>query len=317
VKSLHRYAVYGLVVAVEEPMESLRPATGSEGDPDITISFVDADYFRSIAPPEMPKAETEDWIAYALLANGSVYLRGEEVFELIVSGDGRRVACASPGSIDRGTFEAHLMNFVIGTSLTLQGEEPLHATVVDLGGQAVGLLGPSGAGQSTLAAYLISRGADLVTDDMLRVEFKGDSLIAHPGPYRLKLLDEPGRRFLPDALADGHFNSFSGKIMVQPRAGGRQRSAPVPLAGLYYIGDVPGRPESLTVTAFRLTGLELAKVVLSSAMDDRYTPPGRLAHQMAFIARLARTLPIYAIRYPRRFDVMDQVAAQIFAPASS
>jgi hypothetical protein len=66
-----------------------------------------------------------------------------------------------------------------------------------------------------------------------------------------------------------------------------------------------------------LAGLELAKVVLSSAMDDRYTPPGRLARQMAFAARLAHTLPIYALRYPRSFDVMDEVAAQIHRTVGS
>ena len=314
--SLYRYTVYGLVVAVDEPMQSLQPVTGSEREPDITVSVVGADYFCSIVPHEIPKAQADHWVAYTLLEDGSVHLKAEGVFEVIVSGDGRTVACASLGSVDRRTFEANLMNFVFATSLTLQGEEPLHSTVVDLGGQAIGLLGPSGAGKSTLAAYLISRGADLVTDDLLRVEFTGDSLIAHAGPYRLKLLDEPGRRFLPGALADGHFNSLSEKTMVKPRAAGRQRSAPLPLAALYYIGDLSGRPASQEVTAFRLAGLELAKVVLSSAMDDRYTPPARLARQMAFVARLTRCLPIYAIRYPRRFDVMDQVAAHICRPVN-
>lgn len=307
----YHYAVYGLVVAIEEPMQSLQPATTSTGDPSITVSFVEPGYFRALVPEGVPKAREDDWVAYALLPDGSVYLKAAGIFEVIVSRDGRSVACSSLGSVDRRTFEANLMNFVLGTSLTLQGEEPLHSTVVDIGGRAVGLLGQSGAGKSTLAAFLINRGADLVTDDMLRVEFVGDSLVAHPGPYRLKLLDEPGRRFLPDALADGHFNTLSGKTMVKPRPAGRQSSAPVPLAALFYIGALADYSAPSTVAAVPLAGLELAKVILSSAMDDRYTPPERLARQMAFVARLTRTLPVYALRYPRRFEVMDEVAACI------
>jgi hypothetical protein len=311
VTSFYRYAVYGQVVAIEEPMQSLQPATGIEGNPALTVSFAAADYFRTIVPHDVAKESPDDWVAYALLGDGSVYLKAEGIFEVVVSADGRTVTCAALGAVDRRTFEANLMNFVLGTSLTLQGEEPLHSTVVDLGGKAVGLLGPSGAGKSTLAAYLISKGADLVTDDMLRVEFTDNGLLAHQGPYRLKLLAEPGHRLLPGALADGDFNTLSGKIMVKPRAAGRGQDRPVPLAGLYYIGDLAGWPAPDAVHVTRLAGLELARVIVSSAMDDRYTPPDRLAHQMKFAARLSRTLPVYALRYPRSFDAMAEVAEQI------
>jgi hypothetical protein len=310
VKSLHRYAVYGLVVASEEPLRSLEPAAGM-GDSAITISFVEPEYFRTVRPHRGPEAEPGDSVAHDVLTDGAVYLKAKGIFEAVVSPDGRAVACSALGTIDRRTFEANLMNFVLATSLTLRGEEPLHSTVIDLGGRAVGLLGKSGAGKSTLAAFLINRGADLITDDMLRVEFTGDVLLAHPGPYRLKLLDESGRRFLPDALADGHFNSQSGKMMVRPRDADRLRVGPLPLAGLYYLGELPGQPLPETVSAVRLAGLELARVLISSSMDDRYTPPGRLARQMGFAARMARILPIYALRYPRSFDVMDEVAAEI------
>jgi len=137
------------------------------------------------------------------------------------------------------------------------------------------------------------------------------------GPYRLKLMDESGRRFLPDALADGHFNSISGKIMVRPRDTGRVRSGPLPLSGLYYIGELPGQRRPDTVSSLRLSGLDLAKVILSSSMDDRYTAPNRLARQMAFAAQLSRLLPVYALRYPRSFDVMDDVAAEIHRTMAS
>ena len=317
VKTFHRYAVYGFVVEIDEPMQSLRPATDSEGDPAITVRFVAPHQLRSIAPDSVPKVEAGHWVGHALRTDGSIHLKADEIFEAIVSSDGRTVTCASLGSVDRRTLEANLMNIVLATSLTLRGEEPLHSTVVDFGGQAIGLLGPSGAGKSTLAAYLVSRGADLVTDDILRVDFSGGSPAAHHGPYRLKLLEEPGRRLLPGALADGHFNELNGKTMVRPRAEGRQRAAAVPLAGLYYIGPHEAQPEPRTVSAVRLTGLELARVILSSTLHDLYRPPGRLARQLEFAARMARSLPIYALRYPRTFDAMDEVAAEIRRTAGS
>jgi len=310
VKPLYRYVVYGLVVASEQPFGSLEPADDA-AEPSITIRFVAPEVLGATVPPGALKTEPGDFVSHLMLADGAVYLKAEDIFEVTVSPDGSTVACSASEAIDRRTFEANLMNFVVGTSLTLRGEEPLHSTVIDLGGRAIGLLGESGAGKSTLAAMLISRGADLVTDDMLRVEFVDDRLLAHRGPYRLKLLVESGRRFLPDALADGHFNSLSGKLMVRPREAVPSRAGPVPLAGLYYIGELPGREPPTSVSSTRLSGIDLVRVILSSAMDDRYTAPHRLARQMAFAARLSNVLPVYALRYPRSFDVMDEVAAEI------
>ena len=91
-----------------------------------------------------------------------MHIRADEVFEATVSACGNEVVCRRLGELDMRTLEANLLNFVISTSLTLSGEEPLHATVVELDGHAVGLLGHSGTGKSTLAAFLISRGADPV-----------------------------------------------------------------------------------------------------------------------------------------------------------
>ncbi|MEM7236630.1 MAG: serine kinase [Pseudomonadota bacterium] len=44
-----------------------------------------------------------------------------------------------------------------------------HASAVDIGGQGVLILGQAGAGKSTLALELLSRGAALVADDQTRV----------------------------------------------------------------------------------------------------------------------------------------------------
>ncbi len=129
-----------------------------------------------------------------MLGDGGVYMKSSEVFEAVISADGRTAICRMLGDVEQRAFEANLLNFIVSASLTLHGEETLHATVLEMDGRAVGLLGPSGAGKSTLAAYLISRGADLITDDMLRVSFTDDAILAYPGPYRLKLLDQPGHR---------------------------------------------------------------------------------------------------------------------------
>ncbi len=304
----HRYLVYGLVIESEMPLTSVHEVAGDEGDAGITLLAGSPEYFRAIEPGG-PR-DADDWIEHVVLGDGSVYMKSSEVFEATISADGRTAICRMLGDVEQRAFEANLLNFIVSASLTLQGEETLHATVLEMDGRAVGLLGQSGAGKSTLAAYLISHGADLITDDMLRVGFAEDAMLAYPGPYRLKLLDEPGTRFLPDAVADGHFNALSGKIMVRPRKEVRRHRPPSRLAALFHIGS----PDDDTITAIssaRLNGLELARTLMSSAMDTRYARSSRMERQIRFAARVADLLPVYALRYPRTVEALDGVAREI------
>lgn len=304
----HRHLVYGLVIESELPLTSVHEAAGNDGCADITLLAGSPDYFRAVAPggPRDP----EDWIEHVVLDDGSVYMKSNDVFEATISSNGRTAICRMLGDVEQRAFEANLLNFVVSASLTLQGEETLHATVLEMEGRAVGLLGQSGAGKSTLAAYLISHGADLITDDMLRVSFAGDTLLAYPGPYRLKLLDQPATGFLPDAVADGHFNALSGKVMVRPRREVRGHRAPSRLAALFHLRE----PDDDTVTEIssaRLNGLELARTLMSSAMDTRYASSSRMEHQMRFVAHVADLLPVHALRYPRTVEALEGVAREI------
>ena len=54
----------------------------------------------------------------------------------------------------------------------------LHATCVAFGANAVLILGASGAGKSSLALDLLSRGGVLVSDDRTRISRSGEDLVA-------------------------------------------------------------------------------------------------------------------------------------------
>lgn len=54
----------------------------------------------------------------------------------------------------------------------------VHGSAVAFGGRGVLILGTSGSGKSSLALQLIGRGGQLVADDQVRLERKGESLVA-------------------------------------------------------------------------------------------------------------------------------------------
>lgn len=68
----------------------------------------------------------------------------------------------------------------------------VHGTCVALDGRGVLLRGPSGAGKSDLALRLIGAGAELVADDQVEIERRGDVLIARPPAILAGLIEVRG-----------------------------------------------------------------------------------------------------------------------------
>lgn len=311
VSSFHRYSVYG-VTLVSDLRLSLPDAAGEDGaDIVVALEVAESQAFRSV--PQDLSLEPNDWLLHAVLENGDLYIRLAEWFDFLVSPNGRRVLCRNLSNVALASFETHLTNFAVSAALVQLGEEPLHSTVVDINGRAIGLLGTSGAGKSTLASYLIDRGGKLLTDDMLRVTIEGADALAHPGPYRLKLFEEAANRYLRNAVNLAHWNPLGKKLIYELGDPKMARSARR-LSALYRL-DAPMSGTDGGVALEQLRGLELFKAISASTMNSRLHTPARLARQFRFAERIARMLPVYRLSYPRNFDVFGQVAEQIYRSA--
>jgi hypothetical protein len=308
-RAREKYRIYGLVVESELTLTSVEPCSNVAVAPDIVIAFASDDLF-SVRVAGL-RADSDEWIRYTALDNGDIYIRVNEVFEAIVDHAGGHVTCARLGGVDDRTLEAHLVTFAISAALTLGGEECLHATVVTLDRRAFGLLGRSGMGKSTLAAYLIGQGATLITDDMLRVSFSAEGIFAYPGPYRVKLFADTADRLLPAPAADGAFNRLTGKIMFRPGPSTEEHRVPTPLAALFWLGEDEPSIADAAVSLRQITGNEQAKVLTGSTMNIRYFAPERLGRQLRFAEQVARRLPIWGLAYRRDFELLPEVVAAI------
>ena len=68
----------------------------------------------------------------------------------------------------------------------------LHASAVAVAGRAVLILGASGSGKSGLALRLLALGADLVADDRVLVERRGEGLVARAPAVLAGLIEARG-----------------------------------------------------------------------------------------------------------------------------
>ncbi|MGO9170889.1 MAG: hypothetical protein ACLP7P_02830 [Rhodomicrobium sp.] len=311
---MFNYDVYGVTLKSEiklalpeGPRETWNEAVSSPSNAVVRIVAAEADDFAMA--PEHLASPSEDWIHHSVLESGALYLRWRDWFEFVVAADGSSVACRNLSCTPLESFEAYLVNFAVTAALIQQGEEPLHATVVEIGGRGIGLLGSSGAGKSTLAAFLTGKGADVVTDDMLRITFRGQTAIAHPGPYRLKLFPDPASRFLPDAQSRGRWSPL-GKKLIYDLGEVRRHRAPCRLSALYHL-CLPAGPRNDEIKLEKLAGTDSFRTILASTMNARLHTPSRLERQFRFAERVASVLPVCRLSYPRRFDAFAEVADMI------
>ena len=216
-----------------------------------------------------------------------------------VSTDGRRVRCAVPSGTDR--WERLFFAQTLPLAAGLQRIELFHASAIALDGRAVAFVAPSGSGKSSVAAHLLARGAELVTDDVLALESIGESVVAHPGANVLRLDDAELRR-IPGSV--GTISGEADKIHLSCRL----VSGPLPLSAIYYL-ERTSAVSSLTVEHPEDSEPNL---LLGSSFISYIRTPQFLADHLELCAHAARTVPTFRLRVPNATDAAG-VAARIEA----
>jgi len=229
---------------------------------------------------------------YSYSQTGSEYtLRYHRTCEFRIDDSLRSIRVHLAPSVDPALASLLLAGQVSAFLLTLKGECVLHASAVKVGTSALAFVGASGMGKSTLAALLCAKGAQLITDDLLRVAPNGDGLRCFPGTSELRL--RPGAAFLARRFPKARVGStVDGRIAV--RFAKRHRRS-VLLSAV-----VIPRP-SKTCRTIELERLATQRAFLSLT---RYTAIASLtAHEplrrrfLAF-ARIATATPVYEARIP-------------------
>lgn len=313
----YRYSLYDVPFTADVPL--VLPAASQQASIRLDVAQLPEE-------PTFPPADTmihqveDGWMSFRTFDSGRVEIRFGEWLSLFVTADGRRVAYRVQDQLYPTAFEAYIANFALSAALHLQGEECLHATVVDHCSRGIGFLGDSGSGKSTFAAHLVGRGARLVTDDMLRITENACGVHAEPGQPRLKLLPDAAERHFTGAERVSRWNPVSDKFLFDTADPAEPR-APCRLHMLVWLAP-PDDEQPEAIRLIRRTGLHLFKIVTGATMNQKLQTPDRLARQLRFIEWLDRRVPVFELRYPRRHDVFPALIetimqAELGARASS
>ena len=219
-------------------------------------------------------------VIFQIEAAGPGYrIHGPAYGSNVLAGDGTAVRGA-PGEEGLEGWQRLLVAQVLPFAAVLQGLEVLHAGAVVVDGGAVALSGPSGSGKTSLALALERRGAELLADDVVAVEWAGGELLAHPGaPVAGIDLAEAERLRERGEGAPGGALAVNGRERVARAA---LASEPTPLCALFLLdrriepqGEPSFEPE------------DDPRQLLASTFNLLLASPERLAGLLDICARLA------------------------------
>lgn len=309
-RSLRNYHLYGLCIRSQwrlpyvECAEAKPPAVELVEGP--TLLFEEA------IQQAAEKPHVADWFQHACLRDGAHYLKWSDLFEFLVSADGCRIAGRPLTHVSFEAFHTYLLGVVLSFALVKRGLDPLHATAVVVDGKAVGFLGDVGYGKSSLGGAFIQAGYPVLTDDLLVLREGGHGFSAYPGPPRIKLFPEIARNLLDEQASGIPMNPLTRKLVI-PLDRHQSRQAAAPLKTLYVLKSPETRARSERVTFRRLSQRSAFLALLKNAFNTDIIESERLRRQFLLYTRIASTVPMKLLSYPRNLASLPSVREAILA----
>lgn len=294
---MYFYKAYGLDIHSALPLPEVVPAAETEAD--VVIQFGQVD--RSLM--KINRLGT-----YLHVTAEEVSFFWDEVGAFLVR-NGKEIIIDPLPEVEERMLRLPLLGVVLAVLLHQREFLTLHASAVEINGGAAVFLGGRGWGKSTLAATLCGRGHNLVSDDLVALNF--DSVghpVVIPGFPQLKLLPEAAAAALGDdpetlpTLAIGYekrarriFDKFSQK--------------PLPLMGVYQLSKgpdlklIPLQPQEAIVQL-------IGNSYIARSVNQLLQGAGSFSHFHQCM-NLANKVPIYCIERPQALELVPALAQLI------
>ena len=210
-----------------------------------------------------------------------------------------RIACIWRKHLGDQEPEHLLTNHVLPLAASRAGFLVLHASVVVRpGGGAVAFTGPVGAGKSTTALALVSKGWRMLSDDRLIVD---DRHHAYPVAPYLRVAPDAAAHFDHDAtLPTGHH-----KVRLRAGSGLASHDDPIALERIVFLQN------SDKVQATRLSGREASMAVLTSLLQLGLDQPHSQRRVFERVGSLVAAVPVSSLQIAKRWESLSKIEAAL------
>jgi hypothetical protein len=225
-----------------------------------------------------------------------------------------RIVCHVQNPALEHLVEICLLGPVLSFWLERLGVLALHASAVVLNGEAVAFVSSNQRGKTALAAALMQSGCPLLTDDILPVDRRGDSLLGSPGYPTMRMWPTEAQYFLGSYEHLQRVDPDLSKrlVPVGPDAFGAFCDVAQPLACAYVL-ERRGRPKGTPAIRFSLMSLPDAVMELVRHSFTPYVVEalGWQSRRLDAITHVVQRVPIRRLVFPSGLEHLPSVREAI------
>lgn len=244
-------------------------------------------------------------------ADGGHRLRMYEMCDFVLDAGGGTVVIERLPHVDADAIEHMLIDQALPRLLSERGELVVHAGAVCVDGDCLLLLGESGWGKSTLAASFLQRGHTLLSDDCVVMRESGTRTLAMPTYPSLRMFDDSIVNAMGDCAQSSPVAFYTDKRRIALADGASDDACPVRAAYVLNDPEIPATTIGITPLA-PMNGC-MALIRHGFRLDVASSAQHRAQLQQASMA--ASHIPVYALSYPRRYDLRNEVVDRLLAHA--
>ncbi len=226
--------------------------------------------------------------------------------------DEMRIDCAPEPGIAESTIVHLILDQALPRLLSLKADHlVLHASAVQAGSQVMAIMGESGQGKSTLAAWLASQGFPLLTDDclVLRKDETAQQWLAQPSYQSVRLWPDSVDALKIDDSALREFAHYSSKKRTGKQVDFRFAAEGAPVQACFVLAE-PTDSEPLysgppVIRPLSVSESFLTLVQAVFRLDAEKAQLNRKEFEV--LTSLTETVRFFSLSYKRQYDCLPEV----------
>ena len=309
------YSAFGLSLAADGPVPGLTPQP-ARSRPDIRIWFHET-------PPRLTRDAVVEELYYVSdgaepggpalhvwrTTDGAWFrLRYADDSQFLVAATGNEIRVISPDGSTLEDAATYLLGPVLGFAMRLRGVTCLHASVVAVGGHAIAIAGPAGAGKSTAAACLSAMGYPLLSDDIAALVDRSGVVHVQPAYPQIRLWPDSVAMLYGAADALPPLTPTWDKCGLALTGEGAFHHSSLPLRAVYVLDGPRNRPKP---SIEEVSGAERLLVLLANTYVGYLLDRTMRRLEFDALARLASKADVRRVVRPDASAAVGAICAWI------